>query len=211
MSTVAATFLFALALAADAAREPVVGLPCERCDGVFVGRPANVPTTARIAPANEPGEPMHLSGRVLDATGKPVAGMVIYAYHTDAGGIYPSDAMLSGTPAERHGRLRGWVRSDADGRYAFDTIRPAPYPGRGIPAHVHLHVIEPGRCTYYIDDVLFDDDSLVDAKTRASTKQARGGYGVVAVHRDGGAWQAVRDIRLGENIPDHARCAKPGA
>ena len=67
---------------------PVVGLPCEGCEAVFDGIPETVPESARIAPAGEPGEPMVLEGIVRDGSGAPRAGIVVYAYHTDANGIF---------------------------------------------------------------------------------------------------------------------------
>ena len=140
------------------AQERIVGLPCEGCEAVFVGLPRDIPSVARIAPEGEAGERLLIEGTVRDTSAQPVAGVIIYAYHTDRTGIYPKDEALKGTAAYRHGRLRGWVRSDSAGRYRFETIRPGGYPGSSAPEHIHMHVIEPGRCTYYVADIMFDDD-----------------------------------------------------
>jgi protocatechuate 3,4-dioxygenase beta subunit len=190
------------------AQEPVLGLPCEGCEAVFEGRPANPPSRARIAPPGSKGEPMLLRGRVLDATGKPRAGIVVYAYHTDAGGIYPTSDASRGTASHRHGLLRGWATSDAQGRYAFDTIRPAGYPGTGLPQHVHMHVIEPGCGTYWIDDVHFSDDPRLTATMLSRVRHGRGGDGVVTPTRVKGVWQATRDIVLGKGIPGYTACRR---
>ena len=139
--------------AATLAREPVVGLPCEGCEEVFEGLPATLASSARIAPPDEPGQPLRIEGTVRDRSGRPAAGVIVYAYHTDSRGIYPERGA-----ARPHGRLRGWAKTEAKGRYRFDTIRPAGYSDTDIPQHVHMHVIEVGRCTYYIDDILFEDD-----------------------------------------------------
>ena len=188
-----------------AARERIAGLPCEGCEAVFVQMPAEVATRARIAPVGEPGEAMHVQGLVLDAQGRPVPGVIVYAYHTARNGLYPRDPALKGSSAERHGRLRSWVRSDAQGRYRFDTIRPGGYPDSALPQHIHLHVIEPGRCTYYIDDIVFRDDPRLKAASHRHDE--RGGSGVVDVARDAaGTWQVARDIVLGRNLPDYVRC-----
>ena len=200
--------LLLLALAAEAprvtGREPVVGLPCEGCEAVFQGIPEAIPQTARIAPAGEPGEPMAIRGRVTRGDGSPAPGIVIYAYHTDAKGIYPRGEGLTGMAA-RHGRLRAWARTDARGEYGFETIRPAAYPNRSTPAHVHLHVIEPGRNTYYIDDLLFADDPFLTAEQQRALTQGRGGADSVSrPARDArGIWQARRDIVLGQGIPGY--------
>ncbi len=204
-------FLVTLALSAPAcaadsapAREPVVGLPCEGCEAVFVGMPAAPPAQARIAPAREPGEPLRIRGTVLTANGKqPAAGVIVYAYQTDAGGLYPPDpaAQQAGV---RHGRLRGWAWTDASGTYQFDTIRPGGYPGTDIPQHIHMHLIEPGRCTYYIDDILFTDDPRLGPEQRASQDRGRGGSGIATPTKGAdGVWNVRRDIRLGAKIPGY--------
>lgn len=178
------------------AGEPIVGLPCENCELVFLGMPDSIQSISRIAPLNEPGEKMRIEGIVRDSSGKPVSGIIIYAYHTDSKGIYPTDSN-----SVRHGKLRGWAKSDAKGQYHFDTIRPAGYPNSTTPQHVHMHVIEPGRCTYYIDDIMFKDDPRLTAEIEQRFDFARGGNGFVKPTKDqSGTWIAVRDIVLGENI-----------
>ncbi len=65
-------------------------------------------TIARIAPAGELGEALQWRGRTLDAKGTPMPGIIVYAYHTDATGLYPpDDSQPRGSAAYRHGRLRG--------------------------------------------------------------------------------------------------------
>jgi len=192
-----------------AGHEPIVGGPCERCEAVFQGLPAEISSTSRIAPEGEPGEPMRIVGTVTLADGTPAAGTIVYAYHTDIRGIYPADEEFRGQAAARHGRLRGWAVADENGRYRFDTIRPAGYPNSTIPQHVHMHVIEPGRCTYYIDDIVFKDDPRLTPERLKSYKHGRGGAGAVEPGKDAdGAWVVERDIVLGEEIPDYVRCAE---
>lgn len=184
-----------------AARESIVGGPCEGCVNVFIGLPEELSSSARIAPADEPGDRMMIEGMVRDTAGSPVSGIIVYAYHTDDRGIYPDGET-------RHGRLRAWAKTDTQGRYLFETIRPAGYPNVRVPAHVHMHVIEPDRCTYYIDDIHFaDDDRLTEAQRRRMGR-GRGGPGLVTPERgQDGAWRVTRDIVLGENIPGYERCS----
>lgn len=187
--------------------EPIVGGPCEGCEAVFQGLPDEVPTVARIAPRDEPGDPMRIEGRVVLADGTSAPGTIVYAYHTDIQGVYPRDERYRGRAAFRHGRLRGWARVDESGHYRFDTVRPAGYPDSRIPQHVHMHVIEPGRCTYYISDIVFDDDPRLTPDLRARYDSGRGGSGVVATTRDAdGIWRVERDIVLGEGVPGYEGC-----
>jgi protocatechuate 3,4-dioxygenase beta subunit len=185
-------------------REPIIGLPCEGCEAVFEGLPDTFDSTARIAPLDQPGEPLRIEGTVYDGSGRPAPGVIVYAYHTDARGIYPRDERLRGSAAYRHGKLRAWVKTDDRGRYRFDTIRPASYPNRENPAHVHMHVIEPGCCTYYITSIHFEDDPLLSEEERDRVVTGRGGSGLVQLERDESAvWVARRDIVLGKGVPEY--------
>jgi hypothetical protein len=177
-----------------ASRESVIGGPCEGCEWVFDGRPVSLRSQGRIAPVDEPGVPMFIEGTVTTARKVPAPGVIVYAYHTDRAGIYPP-------AANRHGTLRGWTRTDSQGNYRFDTIRPGAYPSRDVPEHVHMHVVEPGVGTYYIDNLEFQDDPL----NSKGDREDRGGDGFVLPVRKDGIWQARRDIVLGRNIPGYPR------
>ncbi len=186
-------------------REPIVGLPCEGCEAVFEGLPEKISSRARIAHVGEPGEPLTLWGVVKAGSGLPQAGVTIYAYHTDQSGRYSAPANPIGDAATRHGRLRAWAKTGVDGRYQFDTIRPGSYVGRDIPEHIHMHVIEPGRATYYIDDVMFLDDPKLTPQKMHSLTHGRGGNGVDQTERRNGIWHVQRDIVLGLNIPGYPK------
>lgn len=187
-------------------------LPPAECEGCGAwDAPAALSWDARIAPPGEPGVPLVVSGTVYLPGGRvTAAGVLIYAYHTDATGRYPGGANGTGH-ARNHGRLRGFARTDANGRYRFTTIRPAPYPGRADPAHIHVTVTPPGGEERWIDDVEFDDDPLLTSEQRARRKRL-GGSGIVRVTRDArGVLHTRRDIVLevgppaGTPRPDGAR------
>lgn len=169
---------------------------CEGCEAVGERDPAGLDGQADIAPPGEPGERLVLSGTVLQSDGRtPAPGIVIYAHHTNAEGLYAggSDETVW---SRRHGRLRGWVRTGPDGRYEFRTIKPGVYPDRSNPAHIHLFLAEPGRRPYWIDDVVFAGEFGVDERYRRS-RENRGGPGVVELSRAAdGSWIARRDIVL---------------
>jgi protocatechuate 3,4-dioxygenase beta subunit len=191
-----ATVTILSAVSARAA-EPVIGGPCEGCELVFSGMPDRIGPRARIAPIGEKGEPLVIEGVVRTIAGKPAADVIVYAYHTDATGIYP-------TGSTRHGRLRGWARTDLAGHYRFDTIRPGAYPSGDNPQHVHMHVIEPGKATYSIDEIVFDDDPLLTPSRRERAQSWRGGNCVAhPVKDDKGVWHVTRDITLGKNVPGY--------
>jgi protocatechuate 3,4-dioxygenase beta subunit len=185
--------------------ERVVGLPCEGCEAVFQGMPAELTSTSVIASQDEPGERLKIAGMVTDRSGRHAAGVIVYAYQTNAAGIYPTDDRFRGLDAHRHGRLRAWVRTDQQGRYQFDTVRPGGYPGTDLPAHVHMHILEEGCCTYYIDDIMFTDDPRLTEDKRRQLTSGRGGNGVVTPARIATGYVVTRDIVLGAGVPGYPR------
>ncbi|HEV2882561.1 MAG TPA: hypothetical protein VGX24_14890 [Pyrinomonadaceae bacterium] len=180
-----------------------VGAYCEGCEAIYEGLPSQLSWETRIAAAPEPGEPLEASGRVYQLDGKtPAPGVILYAYHADARGIYPPAPEASGY-ARRNGRLRGWIKTNAQGEYKFVTIKPASYPNRNIPAHIHLIVKEPDKNEYYIDDFEFDDDKFLTQQERARRRK-RGGSGIVRLSKSAdGIWLARRDIILGLNVENY--------
>jgi protocatechuate 3,4-dioxygenase beta subunit len=174
---------------------------CEGCEAALERDPMTLSSSARIGPGVDRGEPLRLTGTVYRPDGRtPAPGVVLYAYQTNAEGRYANGS--PGTePSRRHGRLRGWLKTGPDGRYRFDTIKPAPYPNDTLPAHVHFTVLEPGRRPYWIDDLVFAGEfGVTDAYRKALTN--KGGDGVVTLRRDpDGALVARRDIVL-EVHPD---------
>ena len=208
VTRVSALFLLLTACSrADAGTTPVVGLPCEDCEVPLIDLPVAPPVAAHLAPDDEPGERLQLSGRVTDAQGRPRRGVIVYAHQTNQQGVYPGEKSDDDPGARRHGRLRAWATTDADGTYTFLTIRPGSYPGTRMPQHIHLYVIEAGCALYYIDEVLFRDDPHLTPAVARKADQGRGGSGIVMPVRVADGWRARRDIVLGRNIPGYPGCA----
>jgi hydroxyquinol 1,2-dioxygenase len=102
------------------------------------------------------GEPTFYSGRVLSTDGRPLAGALLDIWSGDGEGNY--DMQI---PGETGMKARGRIRTDAEGRYSFRSIRPTFYPvptdgpvgemlrrmGRHPyrPGHVHMIVSAPGH------------------------------------------------------------------
>jgi protocatechuate 3,4-dioxygenase beta subunit len=122
-------------------------------------KPANVTSTARIAPSSEPGTPFVVRGTLLDPSGKPAPGVDVFAYHTDRTGIYAAPG------ASDPWRLKGWAVTDAQGRFEFRTIRPGSYPRDSVPAHIHL-VFTTRCCGRQASEMVFDDDPFITKEFR---------------------------------------------
>jgi protocatechuate 3,4-dioxygenase beta subunit len=154
-------------------------------------RPRVLAAKARIAPATEPGTPLVIHGRVFRADGVTAApDIIVFAYHTDATGLYnvPSAGPHSW-------RLRGWARTDADGRFEFATIRPAPYPSGRAAAHVHLTIEGPG-VPRQPGGLTFEGDPLLTAEERRESERA-GRFGTMRpVERRDGIEHVTLEMRI---------------
>jgi protocatechuate 3,4-dioxygenase beta subunit len=137
-------------------------------------RPQTMSSNARIAPQDEPGVPLVLRGQVFAPGGKPADGVVVHAYHRDANGFDfgPGDDSLSTW------RLQGWVRTDAQGRFEFRTIRPAPDHLGREGAHIHLTVESAEFGRQWAPTVFLSDDPIVTTDQRRQSRRA-GKYGGV--------------------------------
>lgn len=165
----------------------------------FVGMPEAISASLTLATRDEPGKQMLISGRIFRRDGKtPCPGVLVYLYHTDATGIYSRKGDETGIH-RWHGRLHGWLRTDGEGHYEIHTIRPAPYPNRRGPAHIHAVVWEPGERTepHYIPDFNFADDPLVPLRDLERARKNPGRSPVVTLRMNGqGVLEGRRDIVL---------------
>ena len=186
-----------------------IGGDCEEgyCELLYYGLPAQINETDTSAGWFETGKKLLLTGTVYQLDGKtPAPGVIIYYHHTDNNGYYsPGD----GSPlnSTRHGHIRGWVKTDSNGRYSIYTIRPGPYPKVEDPEHIHLIIKEPDISKeYWIDDVVFDDDKrLLPYRKKHPEVNPRGGSGTVRILLNNGMQIAEHDIILGLNIPNYPK------
>jgi protocatechuate 3,4-dioxygenase, beta subunit len=179
-----------------------VGGGCEDCNLIFAGMPAAPSWKTTLSGKEDAGDLMTISGTIFQKDGKsPAPNVILYVYHTDAKGNYsPSKNQAH---AKRHGHLRGWMKTDAQGKYQFSSIRPASYPNSKAPQHIHPIIKEPGVQEYWIDEYLFEDDPNLTAEER-NKQEKRGGSGVIKLTKnDEGTWEGKRDIVLGRNIPGY--------
>lgn len=112
-------------------------------------------------------------GRVIDAASrKPVQGAVLDVWQTAANGLYSNQ-----DPGQPDFNLRRRMKTDANGGYAFTTVRPAPYtvPEDGPvgemlraadrrpwrPAHYHFSVSAEGSRPL-VTEIFHDDDPYID-------------------------------------------------
>ncbi len=180
----------------------IVGGPCEGCEAIYEYGDEKLLNSITL-PGFQNNEPkIKITGTVFQKDGKtPAENVILYVYHTNKKGVYETKGDEKGW-GRRHGFIRGWLKTNQEGRYTFYTFRPAAYPNRSEPEHIHIIVKEPNKNEYYIDDVLFTDDPRLTHSEKQNLKN-RAGSGIVALKIENGILTAERNILLGLNIPDY--------
>ena len=184
-------------------KDVAVGGACDRCETMYEGIPAGEKIDWQITMGNEkePGERMEIDGTVFMKDGKtPAKNIVLYMYHTNANGAYaPANTQTTG---RIHGHLRGWVKTNEQGKFELHSIRPVSYPQSNIPAHIHILIKEPGKTLYYIDEVWFEDDPFVTRSLKEKSEK-RGGDMIIHLEKKDGVWHGKLNITAGLNIPGY--------
>ena len=192
-----AALLLLLAFAATASSQEPELIPAPYLAPQYVA-PLNAPSSIVVAPKSEPGERLVVTGRTLDGI-EPVAGVSVYVFHTSVDGLYGGQGVDPRT-AELNPRLNGAMRTDADGRYRYETIRPGSYDNNA--AHVHYVVTASGYKPRMFD-LWFEDDPILAARRAAGQPEVplalQGDYlAILPVTRDAsGVWHvAGHDLQM---------------
>jgi protocatechuate 3,4-dioxygenase beta subunit len=104
------------------------------------------PFRTNLVDADVAGAALAVGGNVLSLDCKtPLAGAVVDVWQANGDGHYDNDGTM--TLPNGAMRLRGKLRTDARGAFAFDTVTPGRYLNgrRYRPAHIHVKVSAPGH------------------------------------------------------------------
>lgn len=121
------------------------------------------------------GAVIEVNGRLLDVGCRPVSGGTVEIWQADVQGRYHHPAAAGalgdggGQGADPHFQGFGRVTTDAEGRYRFRTIKPAPYGLGGSfmrTPHIHFKAFTPdgGALTtqmYFAGEPLNDEDFIL--------------------------------------------------
>lgn len=120
-----------------------------------------------------PGPPLFATCRILDPQGQPIAGVEVDVWQSSPAGLYENQ-----DPAQADMNLRGKFVTDNDGRFAFQSVKPGPYPvpvegpvGDMLraqnrhpyrPAHIHFLCFKQGYKTL-VTQVFVDADAYLES------------------------------------------------
>ncbi len=135
-----------------------------------------------IVRSDTPGEPLFVTGRVIDRAGRPIVGAEVDVWHASPVGLYENQ-----DPEQAEMNLRGKLTTDADGIFAFRTVKMVGYPiptsgvvGRLLaaqerhpmrPAHLHALIVKPGF-KVLISQVYDPDDPHIGSDVQFGVTEA---------------------------------------
>jgi catechol 1,2-dioxygenase len=141
---------------ADKARGLVGGTPRTIEGPLYVAGAPLAKSKARLDDGSEKGDTLIMHGRVLDPSGRPLAGAIVDVWHANSMGAYSYF-----DPTQRAYNNRRRIETDDQGRYKFQSIVPSGYavpPGGATerlldsmgrhgrrPAHIHFFVSAAGH------------------------------------------------------------------
>ncbi len=128
------------------------------------------------------GERITVSGRLLDADGRPIRDSLVEIWQANAAGRYRHCRDTWPAPLDPNFGGGGRTVTDAEGSYEFVTIKPGPYPwgnhpNAWRPAHIHFSLL--GRSfeqrlvtqMYFPGDPLFPYDPIFNSVRDAAARE----------------------------------------
>ena len=117
------------------------------------------------------GQVIRVTGQVLDEEGKPIEGALVDIWQANAQGRYHHEKDPANVPEDPNFQGWGIVKTDAEGRYAFTTIKPGAYTVNESwrrPPHIHYKVSRRGfheitTQMYFAGEALNETDSLLQS------------------------------------------------
>lgn len=135
-----------------------------------------------IIRSETPGDPLLVTGRVVNRAGEPIPGAEVDIWHASPVGLYENQ-----DPDQADMNLRGKFTADAQGRFWFRTVKMVGYPiptdgvvGRLLeaqrrhpyrPAHLHALIVKPGY-KVLISQVYDPSDPHIDSDVQFGVTRA---------------------------------------
>ena len=176
---------------------------CEGCEAVYEYGSQNLTAVDTLPTFHREGKKIKVTGTIYQPDGEtPAEGVILYVYHTNREGIYETKGDEKGW-GKRHGFIRGWMKTGADGRYSFYTLKPASYPNSSNPAHIHPIILEPNGKYYWLGGYHFEGDPYLTERETSPEAPRGGSSGLLSLKKEDGIWVGERDFILGNTVPGY--------
>lgn len=149
-----------------------------------------------IADFNIKENKIKITGTIYLADGvTPAKDVLFHVFQPDENGEYE---LKRDEYRKRYVYHRGWVKTDADGRYTFYTFIPGKFLSVKELKQIHRIIKQPGQPEQEISSFFFNDDPLLANLTleaRAKTIKS-----MLKLEKEGDMYVATKDIKLSGNI-----------
>jgi len=159
--------------------------------------------TNNLVTSDTSGERIRVEGRMFDGDGQPVPDGMLEIWQADAQGRFADPQDQRALP---NAAFRGFGRcgTDANGGYAFDTIRPGPVPdpdGKPQAPHILLAIFARGMLLQLYSRIYFGGEAANAADPVLALVPSDRRGTLIAARQPGGGNAAYRlDIHLqGDN------------
>lgn len=141
-----------------------------------------------------------ITGTIYQSDGiTPAKDVILYISQPDENGNYE----LKKSNGKRYVHHRGWVKTDADGRYTFYTFIPGNFLNNRELKHIHPTIKEPGKPEYELDAILFDNDPFLSKHCRKRLSK-KGIDSILKPEKTENMFVATKDIVLEANSAEYA-------
>jgi protocatechuate 3,4-dioxygenase beta subunit len=138
---------------------------------------------------------LKITGTIFQSDGiTPAKDVILYISQPDEDGDYE----LKTNNDKRYVHHRGWVKTDADGRYTFYTFVPGNFIQYRELKHIHPVIKEPGKQEYAMDAFLFDNDPFLSKSCRKRLAK-KGIDSILVLEKKETMYVTTKDIILVHN------------
>lgn len=140
-----------------------------------------------------------LTGTIFQSDGvTPAKDVVLYISQPDEDGDYE----LKKLNDKRYIVHRGWIKTDADGKYAFYTFIPGNFWRNREVKHIHPVIKAPGKPEQEMAAFLFDNDQFLSKSCRKRLAK-RGIDNILTVEKNETMFVTTKDIILAQDTPEN--------
>lgn len=142
-----------------------------------------------------------ITGTIYQSDGvTPAKDVILYISQPDENGFYD----LKKSNGKRYVYHRGWVKTDADGRYTFYTFIPGSFLNNRELKHIHPTIKEPGKPEYELDAILFDNDPFLSKSCRKRLAK-KGIDNILKPEKTETMFVATKDIILQADVAEYTK------
>ncbi|MFD2914200.1 hypothetical protein [Psychroserpens luteus] len=117
-----------------------------------------ISTTDSIPDFESKQQPLKITGTIYQSDGvTPAEGIILYIEQADEDG----DFDVRKENDKHYAHHRGWIKTDANGRYTFYTFVPGNDRRYNQLSQLFPTIKEPSKTAYNLESFLFDEDPLL--------------------------------------------------